>query len=288
MTINDLRREGLNRLTEAAVTDAGTDSVLLLEHALGEDRNHILVNGSVEVDEAAVGIYRSLIDKRAGHMPLQYITGRQEFMGLDFEVDEAVLIPRQDTECLVEEAMIEIEDGMKVLDLCTGSGCVIISLARYKNNLFAIGTDISEEAVVIAAGNADLNGVEVSFVQGDLYDGLHKTSSAENGIPVKYDAIVSNPPYIATGVIDTLMEEVREHEPLLALDGGEDGLIFYRRIIEGADEHLVPGGVILFEIGYDQGGAVSGMLKDKGYRDVQVIKDLAGLDRVVKAHRPHL
>ena len=286
MNINELRKVGTDRLTDAGIRDAAIDAALLLEHVLSVRKDYLLAHGDEQAEESKSSEYLEYIDRRCKHIPLQQLTGHQEFMGLDFKVSEAVLIPRQDTECLVEEAMIEIGDGMKVLDLCTGSGCIIISLAKYKNDLLAVGTDISEEALVIAEGNADLNGVEVSFIRGDLYDGLHKTESKENGIPERYDAIVSNPPYIATSVIDTLMEEVREHEPLMALDGGEDGLIFYRRIIDGADGHLMPGGVILFEIGYDQGRAVSELLEDKGYRDIQVIKDLAGLDRVVKAHRP--
>ena len=186
-----------------------------------------------------------------------------------------MLIPRQDTECLVEEAMRYVEDGMKVLDVCTGSGCIIISLARYKNNLEAYGCDISEEALDTAAGNAESNDVNVGFILSDLYE------STED----KYDVIISNPPYIASDVVPTLMEEVRDHEPHLALDGGADGLDFYRRLIEGADDHLLKGGMIFFEIGFDQGEAVSALLKGHGYIDVEVVKDLAGNDRVVHARR---
>ncbi|MCR5234902.1 MAG: peptide chain release factor N(5)-glutamine methyltransferase [Lachnospiraceae bacterium] len=281
MTINELRSRGVRCLEDAGIDDAATDAALLMEYTLKTDRNHILAYGNDEVSDKQADDYDALIKRRAEHVPLQYITGHQEFMGLDFEVCEDVLIPRLDTECLVEEAMIETEDGMRVLDLCTGTGCIIISLARYKNDLKAVGVDISGKAVEIAAGNAESNGVEVCFLQGDLYEALDDHNSI-------YDAIISNPPYIAGAVIDTLMEEVRDHEPLIALCGGEDGLEFYRRIIDGADSHLVPGGVILFEIGYDQGKAVSDMLREHGYRDVKVVKDLAGLDRVVKAHRPFL
>ena len=281
MTINELRSRGVRCLEDAGIDDAATDAALLMEYTLKTDRNHILAYGNDEVSDKQADDYDALIKRRAEHIPLQYITGHQEFMGLDFEVCEDVLIPRLDTECLVEEAMIEIEDGMRVLDLCTGTGCIIISLARYKNDLKAVGVDISVNAVEVAARNSESNGVEVCFLQGDLYEAL-------DDIGDRYDAIISNPPYIAGAVIDTLMEEVRDHEPLIALCGGEDGLDFYRRIIDGADSHLVPGGVILFEIGYDQGEAVSDMLREHGYRDVKVIKDLAGLDRVVKAHRPFL
>ena len=281
MTINELRSRGVRCLEDAGIDDAATDAALLMEYTLKTDRNHILAYGNDEVSDKQADDYDALIKRRAEHIPLQYITGHQEFMGLDFEVCEDVLIPRLDTECLVEEAMIEIEDGMRVLDLCTGTGCIIISLARYKNDLNAVGVDISVKAVEVAARNSESNGVEVCFLQGDLYEAL-------DDIGDRYDAIISNPPYIAGAVIDTLMEEVRDHEPLIALCGGEDGLDFYRRIIDGADSHLVPGGVILFEIGYDQGEAVSDMLREHGYSDVKVIKDLAGLDRVVKAHRPFL
>ena len=279
--INELRHTGSQILRSAAVADADTDASLLLQHVLGVDKNHILAHGTDEVTESDEREYLLYLDRRKEHEPLQYITGHQEFMGLDFEVDEHVLIPRQDTECLVEEAMIETEDGMRVLDLCTGSGCILISLMRYKNDIEGVGTDISAQALETARRNAKALGVDAVFLEGDLYGALKGSDKAYG----QFDIIVSNPPYIARGVIDTLMEEVRAHEPLRALDGGLDGLDFYRRIINGADEYLVPGGCILFEIGYDQGQAVSGLLKDNGYADVRVVKDLAGLDRVVKGRR---
>ncbi|MBQ7586794.1 MAG: peptide chain release factor N(5)-glutamine methyltransferase [Lachnospiraceae bacterium] len=282
MTVNELRREGKNKLAESGIRDADTDSVLILEHVLKTDRNHILLNGNSTVDSGSTDAYRSLIEKRMKHIPLQHITGRQGFMGFDFIVDENVLIPRQDTECLVEEALRELNDGMKVLDLCTGSGCVIISIAGYKNDIDAVGTDISGEALEIAERNAGLNKQKVRFCRGDLYEGLHNIGEYET----KFDAIVSNPPYIRSDVIPTLMEEVREHEPLKALDGGSDGLDFYRRIIEEARHHLTPGGCILFEIGYDQAEAVTELFESRGYRDIETVKDYSGNDRVVKARLP--
>ena len=284
MTLNELRKECAHVLEEAGITDAAVDSVLLLEHVLSTDRNHILAHGNEQADDDTVRQYRQLVSRRKEHVPLQHLTGHQEFMGLDFIVDENVLIPRQDTECLVEEAMREIHDGMKVLDLCTGSGCVIISLAGYKNDLYAVGTDISPEAIRIAERNAVLNKRDVRWALGDLYEGLHNIAEYET----KFDVIVSNPPYIRSGVIPELMEEVKDHEPPAALDGGPDGLDFYRRIIDGADEHLIRGGCILFEIGFDQAEDVSGLLKDRGYRDVETVKDYSGNDRVVKARRPIL
>ncbi len=280
-SINELRHIGSGILRAAGIADADIDASLLIQHLLCVDKDHILAHGTEEVSDVKAEEYLELVDRRKSHVPLQYITGHQEFMGLDFAVNEHVLIPRQDTECLVEEAMIVTEDGMRVLDLCTGSGCVLVSLLRYKNDLEGVGTDISGEALETAAENADRNGVKALFLKGDLYGALEGGS----GEGKRFDIIVSNPPYIASDVIGTLMEEVRDHEPLKALDGGIDGLDLYRRIIDGADAYLVPGGRILFEIGYDQGPAVSGLLTDAGFADVEVVKDLAGLDRVVKGRK---
>ena len=275
---DELRITGVNILTGEGIADAATDALLLLEHVTGLDRNGLLLHGREAVPEDKRDEYLELIGKRAAHIPLQHITGHQEFMGLDFAVNEHVLVPRQDTECLVEEAMLYTEDGMKVLDVCTGSGCIIISLAKYKNGLEAVGCDISGEALRLAGDNALSNGVDVSFALSDLYEAVEG----------RFDVIVSNPPYIRTGVIEGLMEEVRDHEPRIALDGGEDGLDYYRRLIDGADDHLVPGGMLLFEIGFDQGADVSRLMEEHGYKDVAVVKDLAGNDRVVRGRKPIL
>lgn len=277
-SINELRKRGSETLISADIADAALDADLLLEHLLNVDKAYILAHGTDEISEDISGRYLDLIEQRKAHKPLQYITGHQEFMGLDFLVNEHVLIPRQDTECLVEEAMIRTEDGMRVLDLCTGSGCILISLMKYKNDIFGIGTDISDGALKTARENARINGVDALFLQGDLFEAL-------DGHDGKFDVIISNPPYIASRVIDGLMPEVRDHEPEGALDGGEEGLDFYRRIVKGADEYLSPGGLILFETGYDQGQAVASLLKDKGYFDIEIIKDLAGIDRVVRGSR---
>ncbi|MCR5356298.1 MAG: peptide chain release factor N(5)-glutamine methyltransferase [Lachnospiraceae bacterium] len=285
MTINELRNECDGRLNEAGISDHLTDSMLLIMHVLNVSRDHILAHGTDPVEDDKAEKLLELVRRRCEHVPLQYITGHQEFMGLDFAVNEHVLIPRQDTECLVEEAMIETGDGMRVLDLCTGSGCILISLMKYKNQIDGTGIDISEKALEVASLNAEKNGVEAVFLCGDLYDALNKEPEGSVSSGSRFDVIISNPPYIRSDVIPTLMEEVKDHEPGVALDGGNDGLLFYRRMIEGADEWLIPGGCILFEIGFDQGDAVSGMLKDKGYRNVCVVKDLAGLDRVVKGHK---
>ena len=275
---DELRTRGADILNGEGIADAATDAFLLLEHVTGMDRNGLLLHGREDVPADKENEFLELIGKRAAHIPLQHITGHQEFMGLDFAVNEHVLVPRQDTECLVEEAMLYTEDGMKVLDVCTGSGCIIISLAKYKNGLEAVGCDISGEALKTARDNASKNGVDVKFLQGDLYE----------AVDGRFDVIVSNPPYIRTGVIEDLMEEVRDHEPYIALDGGEDGLDYYRRLIDGAADHLIFGGMLLFETGFDQGADVSRLMEEYGYKDVAVVKDLAGNDRVVRGRRPIL
>jgi release factor glutamine methyltransferase len=201
-------------------------------------------------------------------------------MGLEFKVNEHTLIPRQDTEILVEEAMRHIGDGMRILDMCTGSGCILLSLLKYSNECEGIGVDISEDALVVARENAVRLGLDATFLQGDLFEPL-KGFISEKTSDRLFDMIVSNPPYIETSVIPTLMPEVREHEPISALDGMEDGLYFYRKIVDNAKSYIRKGGYIFFEIGYNQAGAVSQLIIDAGFSEVSVIKDYAGLDRVV-------
>jgi len=224
------------------------------------------------VSDAEYERYVNCIAKRAQHIPLQHITGVQEFMGLEFYVNKDVLVPRQDTELLVEEAMIHLHDGMRILDMCTGSGCILCSLLHYSNHCEGVGADLSEKALAIAQKNAEkLQTEKVTFLQGDLFENV--TGS--------FDMIVSNPPYIRSDVIPTLMVEVKEHEPYMALDGKEDGLYFYRKIISGSREYLKKGGMLFLEIGYDQGEAVSSLMKENGFRDVCVKKDYSGFDRIV-------
>ena len=193
-------------------------------------------------------------------------------MGLTFRVNEHTLIPRQDTEILVEEGMRHMFDGMRILDMCTGSGCILLSLLKYSNECEGTGVDISKEALKVAEENAERLGLKAEFIQGDLFENLPD---------MKYDMIISNPPYIETAVIETLMPEVREHEPIQALDGMEDGLFFYQRIVEKAGGFLTKGGWLLFEIGYNQGEAVRELMKEKGFQNIEIVKDYAGLDRVV-------
>lgn len=283
MTYSEVFDEGKKRLVKAGIEEAALDARLLLEYICGTDRNTLLAHGDRPVTDEDKLHYQELIEQRASRIPLQYLTGTQNFMGLDFLVNEHVLIPRQDTEFLVEEVLKNLHDGMRVLDLCTGTGCILVSLLRYTNDCQGLGVDISPEALTVAKKNAERllaeNGElaenerrgRLQFLESDLYERVE-------GI---FDIIVSNPPYIPTKVIDTLMPEVREHEPRLALDGSEDGLLFYRRIIEGSRAHLRGGGMLFFEIGYDQGVAVRELMEQAGFLEVQVTKDYAGLDRVV-------
>lgn len=270
----DLYKNGEKRLLESGITDAAVDARLLLEFIMNTDRNYLLAHGGEPVEEAQAERYAALLERRAAHIPLQQITGFQEFMGLRFAVNEHVLIPRQDTECLVEEAMIETMDGMRVLDLCTGSGCILISLMKYKNELIGTALDLSREALAVAKKNAAYHQVPVTFVESDLFEKLPVPDE-------KFDVIVSNPPYIRTKEIETLMEEVRLYEPRQALDGSEDGLYFYREISRESGSYLVRGGKLLFEIGYDQGEQVCSIMRENGFEQIRVVKDLAGLDRVV-------
>lgn len=269
---------GMQKLKEAEIGEAQLDARLLLEEVCGTDHNTLLCHGDREVSEAEEEQYRRALEQRAVHVPLQHLLGYQDFMGLRFQVNEHVLIPRQDTEILVEEAMRYLHDGMRILDLCTGSGCILLSLLHYSNDCEGTGVDISKEALRVAALNAELLGIKADFLKSDLYE----------KVTGKFDLLVSNPPYIERKVIPTLMEEVREYDPYIALDGGEDGLDFYRRIIGGAQDYLKRGGQILMEIGSGQAKAVSELLREAGFKEIDVCRDFAGLDRVVSGRLPIL
>lgn len=269
---------GMQKLKEAEIGEAQLDARLLLEEVCGTDHNTLLCHGDREVSEAEEEQYRKALEQRAVHVPLQHLLGYQDFMGLRFQVNEHVLIPRQDTEILVEEAMRYLHDGMRILDLCTGSGCILLSLLHYSNDCEGTGVDISKEALQVAALNAELLGIKADFLKSDLYE----------KVTGKFDLLVSNPPYIERKVIPTLMEEVREYDPYIALDGGEDGLDFYRRIIGGAQDYLKRGGQILMEIGSGQAQAVSELLREAGFKEIDVCRNFAGLDRVVSGRLPIL
>jgi release factor glutamine methyltransferase len=276
MTYRECYEQGCRTLQAAGIEEAALDARLLLEAVCGTDRNDLLVHGEQPVAPEAEEKYFGWIGKRAGRIPLQQLTGEQDFMGLTFTVNENVLIPRQDTEILVEEVLKELHDGMRILDMCTGSGCILLSLLHYSNDCEGLGVDLSAEALEVAGRNVlkvltPEKAEHAHFLQSDLFEKVEG----------KFEIIVSNPPYIASAEVEKLMPEVRDHEPRMALDGTEDGLHFYRRIIEEAGKHLVSSGMLFFEIGYDQGQAVSELMREHGYREVQVVQDYAGLDRVV-------
>ena len=274
MTYREGLAAGEKILGKAGIADAKTDTWLLMEMACKIDRNFYYMHMMEDMTEEQAKQYQLLIKRRAERVPLQYITGEQEFMGLTFTVNSSVLIPRQDTETLVEEALKAAKPGMNILDMCTGSGCVLISILK-NVDAKGIGYDISKQALNVAKENAKRNHVVCEFERSDLFENVDGT----------YDIIVSNPPYIPTEVIHTLMPEVKEFEPMEALDGMEDGLHFYRRIVREAKEHLAKGGYLMLEIGHDQGVSVSEMLEYGGYAEVRVIKDLARNDRVVIGKR---
>jgi release factor glutamine methyltransferase len=271
MTYRKALDTGEKELSRAGIDDARNDAWLLLAMVCQIDHTFYYVHMDEEMDAELLENYEGLIKKRGERVPLQYITGEQEFMGLRFRVNSSVLVPRQDTETLVEEALKRITPGMKVMDMCTGSGCILISILKNCNGLEGWGYDISKQALQVAKENAKLNDVAANFEWSNLYENVMDT----------FDVIVSNPPYIPTDVIQTLMPEVSQYEPIAALDGKEDGLFYYRKLIAGCREFLKPDGMLLFEIGHDQGAAVSKMMRYAGFSEVSVISDLAQHDRVV-------
>ena len=273
-TYKEVFRQAVESLTAADIPDAEVDAWYLFEHVTGLNRSAYYLKIEEQVQEKQLMELEKVLKLRRERIPLQYITGTQEFMGYSFLVSPATLIPRQDTEILVEEVS-RVAEGKRVLDLCTGTGCILLSLAKMCNLTKAVGTDISEEAIKIAVKNAEALSVEAEFFCGDLFQAVPKD--------MRYDIIVSNPPYIPSAVIETLMPEVREHEPMSALDGDADGLKFYREIIENAEKYLTGKGQIFFEIGCEQAADVSALLLAHGFTNPRVIKDLAGLDRVVCA-----
>lgn len=271
MTLREAYEYGKEQLRSVEIEDADLDAWYLLEFVTGINRALYFLKMQDDMDEAQSESYMKYIEQRKSHIPLQHITGVQEFMGLEFCVNEHVLVPRQDTEVLVEAVLKVLKPGMKILDMCTGSGCIILSLVKLGVGISGTGVDISEQALKIASQNREKLGAEVKLLQSDLFDRVEG----------RYDVIVSNPPYIRTAVIEELKEEVKFHDPYLALDGKEDGLHFYRKIVEKSPQFLNKGGKLYFEIGHDQGEDVKQLMQQQGFTEVVVKKDLAGLDRVV-------
>ena len=277
MQYGKLYEEGTRILADAGIEEreAKLDARFLLEHVCGTTLQTLLLNKERPVSAEEEGAYRELIAQRRERVPLSYITGKRDFMGLTFEVTRDVLIPEQDTENLAEEIMRHLCGGERILDLCTGSGCILLSLLSYSNGTTGVGTDLSGKALEIAARNAERLGLleRTAWRQGDLFDAV--------GCDERFDLIVSNPPYIRSEVIPSLAAEVSVYEPRLALDGGEDGLYFYRKIIPGSVSRLVTGGMLFLEIGSDQAEEVSALMRDAGFYEVRTIRDYGGNDRIV-------
>lgn len=304
MKVRDLLRDAEAKLTEAGVPNAAYDARIMLEEAYGKTSAELLMEldrslcpGATGGTEPAGGqqcpgdcgamlTYRASVSQRLRRVPLQQIIGHAGFMGLDFKVNRHVLVPRQDTETLVETVLeTEKDKDIRLLDLCTGSGCIAISLKYYGGYRDVTMSDKDRDALHVAIRNASILGAEIRAVQSDLFEAFQE-DPAEDREAERFDVIVSNPPYIRSDVIETLDPEVRDHDPRIALDGGADGLDFYRCILKEARGHLVPGGRIWLEIGYDQAEDVTRIAQENGYTGITVRKDLAGLDRVVGAALP--
>lgn len=273
-----------NILREARIPDSKIDAQTLLSYVIGYNERRIFMNWAKEIEDDHSELYFELIQQRAAGTPTQYLTHRQDFMGFPFYVDERVLIPRMDTEVLVESVVSYCNNNrgsLRVLDMCTGSGVIAITLQKMIPSLKVTASDIDAGALEVAQKNAAIHKIEnkIKFIESDLF------SEFKTGFGVKkFDVIVSNPPYIKSSVIPTLQQEIFEHEPMKALDGGKDGLNFYKRIIVEAPKFLAKGGVLFFEIGYDQANAVNALIKATNeYDSVSIQKDLGGNDRVLTA-----
>lgn len=278
MNIGSLLNLATKMLKSKEIDTARLDSQLILGKVLNKDKIYLMINSNKEVEKEKEEEFLNLINKRMENMPVRYILEEVDFMGLDFYIEEGVLIPRSDTEVLVEEVLkiIEEDEKLYVCDLCSGSGAIGISLAYYRKNIMVDLIDFYEKPEEISKKNIIKNNLEnqVKFIKSDLLKEPIKELK-------KYDIIVSNPPYIKEDVIETLMDDVKNYEPRSALSGGDSGLIFYERIVEESKKVLKENGILAFEIGYDQGDSVSNIMKNNGYIDIKVVKDLAGLDRVV-------
>lgn len=285
MEINSLLKISVEKLKDRDYTDPLLESRLLLTHVLDVDSIYVYINGDKEVSESSSKEFLDLVEKRASGYPLQYILNEANFMDLDFYVEDGVLIPRSDTEVLVEYLLDYIDElgsrDVRLLDLGIGSGAIVLSTAYHKPFIEAYGVDIMDKPIEITKRNIETFGLDnVKIFKGDLFEPFEDDNYYNS-----FDIIASNPPYINTREIDKLQLEVRSHEPISALDGGEDGLNYYRRIIKDARRFLKDNGLLIFEIGYDQGEKVSSLLREEGYKKVLVLKDIQRLDRVVLGYK---
>jgi release factor glutamine methyltransferase len=264
-------------LAEKGVENARLEAEWLLAAATGHDRVGLYVNYDQPLTEAELAACRGAVVRRARREPLQYILGSQEFCGLDFSVTPAVLIPRHDTEVLVEEAVKRAGSSARILDIGVGSGCIAVALARALTGAEVWGVEQSAEALAVARQNVERHGVKVTLFEGSLFEPFSEG---------RFDLIVSNPPYIPTADLETLQPEVRDHEPREALDGGPDGLDYYRRIVPASPSHLTPGGWLLVEVGIEQAAAVVGMFIAAGFTETFTARDPNNIDRVVGGRLP--
>ncbi|MCQ4726764.1 peptide chain release factor N(5)-glutamine methyltransferase [Anaerotignum faecicola] len=277
-TVKDWLLWAKKYLKESGAAEFCLDAELFMMKAVNFTKVQLFTRDGYILTNEETEFFRRMVERRAAKEPAQYILGMCQFMGLDFYVDKNVLIPRPDTEILVEEVIKYIQSGdiKTAVDIGTGSGCIPISLVKYGLKE-AAAVDISRGALAVAEKNSVLNGTSgsIKFIESNLFENLG------GGYEEYFDAVVSNPPYIKSGVIKTLMPEVRDNEPLKALDGGGDGLYFYREIVSESRKYIRERGFLFFEIGYDQGESVPRLMKENGFDNIKVIKDLAGLDRVV-------
>ena len=274
MKIQELLEIGIEKLKEQKIEEPILKSRILLAHVLNVSKEKLVLQYENTVEKAKETLYLQKVQELANNKPLQYITNKQEFMKLIFYVDENVLIPRADTETLVEEVVKNTKDSMEILDLCTGSGAIAVSLAKYtKTTIYA--SDISKKAIEIATKNAEANKVSIHFILSDMFKNIPNK---------KFDILVSNPPYIETETILHLDKSVQK-EPHIALDGGNDGLKFYKIIANQAKNYLKPNGMLYLEIGYNQKQAVIQILEKENYKYIYCKKDLNEQDRVIVAKK---
>ena len=278
MIIKEVLKTAIEKLKNKNIEDASMKVKMILSDTLNKEKEYLLVHDQDELDEDVLKVFDERLNKLISGKPIQYILNKQDFMGLHFYVDENVLIPQPDTENLVEEVIKISEilkmgkEQLKVLDMCTGSGAIAVSLSKYIDKALIYASDISINALDVAKKNAKSNSLDITFIHSDLFNDIE--------ISNQFDIIVSNPPYIETEVIKSLSKEVQE-EPIIALDGGKDGLDFYREIIKCAKEYLIKDGYLVLEIGYDQKDSVIKLLQDNDYKNIYSKKDLSGNDRVV-------
>ena len=275
MVIKQLLQYGVKILSDNNIQTPQLDAALLLCYVLGKNRSYLIINHTEEVEKVHEDKYKALIKKRANNMPVAYIIGSKEFMSLDLKVNENVLIPRADTETLCEFVIEKYQNKeVKIADICCGSGCIGVSLAIYIKDSHILMADISDDALSIAEDNAKNQGVSNRC----LVEKVDILNEIPKGM---YDIIVSNPPYIESDVIDTLEKNVSKYEPRIALDGGKDGLDFYRRITKIAPNLLACDGMLVFEVGHTQADAVENILAENGFANIGRVCDLAGIERVV-------